>query len=222
MNSNLKKWLPLVGIIAVALAGYFLLTTTQLGAQLQSELEPEKLKQRIEAFGVFGPLVFIGIYYGAVLLFISSTVFTILGGLLFGKVWGSVYVIFAATLAAQTAFMIGRRLSGKRVTALKDKKGIGALVKKVEARCEKYGALNIFILRALFLPYIALSYAAGTIKTLKARDFFLGTLISNMIFVPAFVFLGESLLKGPKALIIPGVMICLVLSVPKIIKRFQS
>lgn len=208
-------------IIALLVLALAILLFTQI-SEIQRFLDPELLKSTIESFGIFGPAVFIVMYFTAVMLFISSTIFTILGGVLFGKLWGSIYVIFAATLAAQVAFFVGRRLSGKKISALKSKRGIGTLVKTIEAKTDKNGAVSVFVLRALFLPYIALSYAAGTIPTLKARDFFLGTFFSNIIFVPAFVYLGESLLKGPKALIIPVIMIMLVLSVPKIVKKFQK
>lgn len=217
--SRFKKygWL----LLPIAL-GVFIWTQTDIGTFIGSYLNQENLKAQIESFGAFGPLVFMATYFVVVMAFVSSTVFTILGGLLFGKLWGSLYVIIAATTAAQVAFMVGRKLSGDKIEALKNKRGIGKLIKTIEEKSDKNGVLSIIILRALFLPYIALSYAAGTISTLKGRDFFLGTLLTNIVFVPAFVYLGESLLSGPKALIIPGIMILLVLSVPRIVKRFQS
>ncbi len=217
------KWLKKYGWLLLIIAiGVLLWTQTDIGTQIQNYLNPDNLKAQIEAFGIFGPLVFMVIYFVVVMAFVSSTVFTILGGLLFGKLWGSIYVIFAATVAAQVAFIVGRKLSGDRIETLKNKKGIGKLIKTIEEKSDKNGVLSIIVLRALFLPYIALSYAAGTIPTLRGRDFFLGTLLTNIVFVPAFVYLGESLLQGPKALIIPAIMIGLVLCVPRIVKHFQS
>jgi len=214
------NWLKKYGwLVLLLMVGIFLWTQTSLGALVSEQLTQENLKAKIEAFGIFGPVVFMLTYFVLVMLFVSSTIFTILGGVLFGKFWGSLYVIVAATVAAQVAFMVGRRLSGDRIEALKNTRGIGKLIKVIEEKSDKNGVLSIIVLRALFLPYIALSYAAGTIPTLKGRDFFLGTLISNIIFVPAFVYLGDSLLAGPKGLILPIIMIILVLSVPKIIKK---
>jgi uncharacterized membrane protein YdjX (TVP38/TMEM64 family) len=68
------------------------------------------------------------------------------------------------------------------------------------------------------VPYIPASYAAGLIKEAKAKDHFFGTLVTNMIFSPAFVFFGDSLMKGPKALLLPAGLIVVVLLVPRIIK----
>lgn len=184
-------------------------------------LEPENLKKFIDQFGVWAPLVFIFLYYILVLAFISAAAFSVLAGLLFGEIWGSIYVIIAATLAAQTAFFVTQKLGPKKLSALKQKKGIGTLITKIELQTSQHGFQSIFLLRCLFAPYIPLSYAAGMIKTLKTKDFFWATLLTNIIFTPAFVFLGDSLLDGPKALILPVIMVVVVLAVPKIIKKLN-
>ncbi|NCP67755.1 TVP38/TMEM64 family protein [Candidatus Peregrinibacteria bacterium] len=188
---------------------------------LKEFLKPTNLKPFIDQFGILAPLVFMALYYGLILAFVSAAAFTIISGVLFGKIWGSIYVIIAATLAAQTAFLITKQLSDEKLNGLKSKKGIGKLIRIVEEKTQKNGFKSIFLLRCLFAPYIPLSYAAGMIKTLKARDFFFATLLTNMIFTPAFVFLGDSLLKGPKALILPLLMVILVLGIPQIIKYFK-
>ena len=188
---------------------------------LKEFLKPTNLKPFIDQFGILAPLVFMALYYGLILAFVSAAAFTIISVVLFGKIWGSIYVIIAATLAAQTAFLITKQLSDEKLNGLKSKKGIGKLIRIVEEKTQKNGFKSIFLLRCLFAPYIPLSYAAGMIKTLKARDFFFATLLTNMIFTPAFVFLGDSLLKGPKALILPLLMVILVLGIPQIIKYFK-
>lgn len=184
-------------------------------------LAPENLKAFISQFGWGAPLVFMLLYYTLVLAFLSAAAFTVLSGLLFGKIWGTLYVIIAATAAAQTAFHLAQHLGHDKLEPLKKKQGIGIVLKTVEAKCQKNGFKNLFILRCLFAPYIPLSYAAGMIKTLKARDFFFATLLANLIFSPAFVFLGDSLLQGPRALILPAIMITLVLLVPKILQKLH-
>jgi uncharacterized membrane protein YdjX (TVP38/TMEM64 family) len=188
---------------------------------LKQYLNPEYLKTLVLSFGIFAPLVFMGIYYGLTLMFVSAAAFTIIAGLLFGKLWGSIYVVIAATLSAQTAFYIARHL-GKDVLQKLPKKGIGELVHTIENKLQKNGFQSLFIMRCMFIPYIPLSYATGLIQKAKAQDFFFATLLTNMIFSPAFVFFGDSLLKGPQALILPVILIILVLLVPKIIKKLKK
>ncbi len=219
----MKKTLGLVfiGLILAAGAGIFYFSPETVD-HLKAFIDPDLLKTKIESFGVWAPLVFMAIYFSLALLFISAAAFTVLSGLLFGKLWGSIYVIIAATLAAQVGFYISRSLGGDQVHKLKDKKGIGSLISTLEEKSKSNGFRNLIVLRCLFLPYMPLSYAAGLIKTIKPRDFFFATLLTNMIFSPAFVFLGDSLLEGPKALILPVIMIILVFMVPKIVKKFQK
>lgn len=188
--------------------------------QLLEYLSKESLESFLEPFGVFAPLIFMIVYYVITLLFISATAFTIISGLLFGKLWGSIYVIIAASLSALTAFYISRYF-GKDVLEKLPEKGIGKLIKKLNEKVEHNSFKSFFVMRCLFLPYAPLSYAAGLVKKANAKDFFLATLITNIIFTPAFTYLGDSLLEGPKALILPVVLIVLVLLVPKIMKRFK-
>ncbi len=195
--------------------------------ELHAYLTEENITAWIESFGHWGPLVYMVLYYVAILFFLPATVFTILAGLLFGKFWGSVYVVIAATLSAQTAFYITRYLGSDAAQKFsKDKRGMSALIEKIRNQCEKkcklYGFRTFFIMRCLFLPYIPLSYAAGLIKTAKASDFFFATLVTNMIFSPAFVYFGDQLSEGPKALILPVILIGLVLSMPRIVKKLRK
>jgi len=217
MNSKIRFTLVFIMLSSLGAALYYF----DLVESLKEFLRPENLKIFIHQFGYLAPIVFMALYYLLVLAFISAVALTVLAGILFGKIWGSIYVIIAATLAAQTAFFITRALGPEKLDNLKEKKGIGPLIKKVESQTSDHGFKSIFLLRCLFAPYMPLSYAAGMIKTLKARDFFFATLFTNMIFTPAFVFLGDSLLDGPKALILPLILVTLVLAVPKIIKRIK-
>jgi uncharacterized membrane protein YdjX (TVP38/TMEM64 family) len=215
---KILKWGLVIFIVAVVVT---LILYYGWVEAIKNFLKPDNLKIFIDQFGVWAPLVFMALYYGLVLAFISAAAFSVLAGLLFGKLWGSIYVIIAATLAAQTAFLITRQLGPDKLKTLKAKKGIGNLIEKVEVQTKEHGFKSIFLMRCLFAPYIPLSYASGVINTLKARDFFGATLLTNIIFTPAFVFLGDSLFAGPKALILPVVLVTLVLAVPKIIKKLK-
>lgn len=217
MNQKIRLALILIFLISLSAgASYF-----NAVEHLKSFLQPASLKNFIAQFGYFAPVAFMALYYFLVLAFISAVALTVLAGILFGKIWGSIYVIIASTLAAQTAFFITRALGPEKLDNLKEKKGIGPLIKKVESQTSDHGFKSIFLLRCLFAPYMPLSYAAGMIKPLRARDFFFATFFTNLIFTPAFVFLGDSLLDGPKALILPLILVTLVLATPKIIKRIK-
>ncbi|MFB8788387.1 MAG: VTT domain-containing protein [Potamolinea sp.] len=64
----------------------------------------------VKSLGTWESIVFIALYILATLLFVPGSILTIGGGVLFGVVWGSIYVVIAATLGASLAFLIGRYL----------------------------------------------------------------------------------------------------------------
>ncbi len=66
------------------------------------------LQASIEQAGILAPLLFMAVYAGATIVFIPGTPLTLLGGALFGPVWGTVYVVLGATLGALGAFLFAR------------------------------------------------------------------------------------------------------------------
>lgn len=189
-----------------------------LDEAIRTYANPEFIQQQIAAFGFLAPLIYVGFYFLAAIMLWSTTMLTILGGLLFGGLWGSVYAIIAATLASQVAFLIARRISSDRIKKLKI---VTPLIKKIESRLNKNGVLSIMTLRFLFVPYIGLSYASGTIPQLKGRDLFFGTLLSNFFLIPVFVYFGDALLNDPRILFVPFMIITLVVVFPRLMRLMK-
>ncbi len=217
----MRKIFKIALFLTLMISGYYFAQELGYLESIKEFIKPENLKIFIYSFGILAPIIFMGIYYVLTLALISAAFFTVLAGVLFGKVWGSIYVIIAATTAAQTGFYVIKKFN-KKFSKWENNPTIKPFIKLLEKKLKKNGFRNFFILRCLFLPYMPLSYAAGFIKTAKAKDFFFATLFTNMIFSPAFVFLGDSLLAGPKALILPIILIMCVLLVPKILKKFHK
>jgi hypothetical protein len=67
-----------------------------------------RLRERIDGLGAWAPLVFVLGYVAAVVAFVPALPLTILGGLVFGAAWGTVYVAIAATTGACLSFLIAR------------------------------------------------------------------------------------------------------------------
>ena len=65
----------------------------------------------VDSLGWLAPIAFIVIYNIATLLFIPGSLLTLKGGCLFGFLWGSMYVLIAATIGATFAFLVGRYIS---------------------------------------------------------------------------------------------------------------
>jgi len=73
----------------------------------------------IESLGYIGGIAFIAIYILSTVVFVPATILTLGAGVVFGVVWGSIYVFFGATLGAIAAFLVGRYLArdwvGKKI-----------------------------------------------------------------------------------------------------------
>jgi uncharacterized membrane protein YdjX (TVP38/TMEM64 family) len=83
----------------------------------------------IGRLGPWGPVIFIGIYVVAAVLFVPGSVLTLGAGALFGVVLGSFCVSISATLGATAAFLVGRYLARD------------AIARKIE-RNEKFAAID--------------------------------------------------------------------------------
>ncbi len=66
------------------------------------------LKAWIEDFGPLAPLAFIAGYILAVIFFVPGLPITVLGGVAFGPIWGTVYVSIASTIGVALTFLIAR------------------------------------------------------------------------------------------------------------------
>src|SRR5215467_1161294 len=65
----------------------------------------------IGKLGPWGPVIFVGLYVVATVLFVPGSVLTLGAGAVFGVVLGSVCVSISATLGATASFLVGRYLA---------------------------------------------------------------------------------------------------------------
>jgi uncharacterized membrane protein YdjX (TVP38/TMEM64 family) len=161
---SIGKILLVTGLImlAIAAAKYF-----QLQQLLYAALA------WIKTLGYLAPIAFICIYNLATVLLIPGSLLTLGGGVIFGAVWGSIYVLIAATLGATFAFLIGRYLSRDWVRQQLDKY---PKFKAIEAAVSKEG-LKVVLLTRLspIFPFNLLNYAFG-VTSVSLKDYVLGSI----------------------------------------------
>ena len=203
-----------------ALIGIFLLMLIFIYPKISEFTDVEALRNTLETFGWLAALVFSVIYIIAGILLLPLSVFSIAAGTLFGLFWGLIIVLISATISAALSFIIARQFTS---FVPRFKKGF---IQKLQNTVEKYLEKNtfqaIFILRLLYLPYIGLSFAAGLVRKCKFWPFVLATFLTNIIGSFVFVYFGDQLGRGLKALIIPVILIGLSLLIPYIVKKFAS
>ncbi len=122
--------------------------------------------QWVESLGYLGGVAFILIYIIATIAFFPGAILTLGAGVLFGVVFGSIYVFVGATLGAIAAFLVGRYIArdwiGKKIS---DNQQFVAIDKAVGK--EGFKIVLLTRLSPIF-PFNFLNYAFGvTGVTLK-------------------------------------------------------
>jgi uncharacterized membrane protein YdjX (TVP38/TMEM64 family) len=151
--------------------------------------------QWINGLGALGGVVFIAIYIIATLAFLPAAILTLGAGVIFGVIWGSLYVFIGATLGAVAAFLVGRYLARGWV-----KQKISSYQKfaNIDQAVSKEGLKIVFLIRlSPLFPFNLLNYALG-VTSVSLKDYFLASvgMIPGTIM---YVYLGH--LAGDLALI---------------------
>ncbi len=128
--------------------------------------------QWIDSLGAVGALAFIGLYIIATVAFLPGSILTLGAGVIFGVVWGSLYVFVGATLGATAAFLVGRYLArGWVANKIAGNKKFAAIDQAVGTE-----GLKIVLLTRLspVFPFNLLNYAFG-ITGVSLKDYFIGS-----------------------------------------------
>jgi len=151
MRARGVKFLILIIFIVAAFVSVRALGLTEY-------LDQERLRALIAGYGPFGPLVFMLIYSVAPSLMMPGLPITVIGGIIFGPIWGSVYVIFGATVGASVAFLIARYMGRSWVESMLK----GGRLAELDARVERQGWKIVAFTRLIPLfPFNFLNYAFG-------------------------------------------------------------
>ncbi|HIK07024.1 MAG TPA: TVP38/TMEM64 family protein [Trichormus sp. M33_DOE_039] len=128
--------------------------------------------QWIDSLGTVGAIAFIALYMIATVAFLPGSILTLGAGVVFGVVWGAIYVFIGATLGATAAFLVGRYLArGWVAKKIADNKKFAAIDRAVGRE-----GLKIVLLTRLspVFPFNLLNYAFG-ITGVALTDYFIGS-----------------------------------------------
>jgi uncharacterized membrane protein YdjX (TVP38/TMEM64 family) len=143
-----------LGLVAAAIVAW------SLG--LHDRVRPERmahLRTTIEAYGAWGPLLYVVGYVVAELLFVPALPLTLLGGLVFGPVWGTLYTWTGAVLAAALAFLVARHLARDTVRRWG---AHSSRIARIDDAVERHGWRILMVTRlAPLLPFNVQNFAYG-------------------------------------------------------------
>ena len=184
-------WVKLAIIILFFVLVYVLLRVFNVD---YSKISPEKVREKILSFGLWAPIVYIVFYSLRPLILFPAAVTSMVGGLAFGPVFGTVYTVIGATICAVVEFFVARFFGrGAIARFLK-----GKLV-SVDEAIEKHGFATVLLIRLIpNAPYDVQNYSLGLTRV-RPRDYCLATFIGIIPGTFMFVYLGYSL-SDPKQL----------------------
>jgi len=118
-----------------------------------------ELREWILSLGALGPLVYILIYIGAVVLAIPGSIITIMAGVMFGSVLGVATVSVGSTIGASLAFLVSRHIARE---AIAQKLAINKKFHHLDQLTKEHGAIIVAITRLVPLfPFNLLNYGFG-------------------------------------------------------------
>ena len=213
-----RSWKPLIILIllAVVVAGVQLSGATRY-------LQQEKLQALIASYGALAPAIYILIFALAPVLFLPGLPITIVGGILFGPLWGVLYTITGATIGASLAFLVARYVARDWVAA----KLTGPTWEKLDSEVARNGWKVVAFTRLIpAFPFNLLNYAFGLTKI----SFVQYVVVSFICMLPAciaFIVFSSSLLglitgKVSPTLLMGIALIVGVSLIPVLYRRFKG
>jgi uncharacterized membrane protein YdjX (TVP38/TMEM64 family) len=218
----MKKWIK-YGLIGIVIIGILIWLFAFGGSEFFTLDNLVDLLKSIEGYGILVPIVYVVLYWIVCLFFLPAVPITLIGGLIFGPVRGSMIVSFASTTGATLAFITGRTIGRE---AILKKFGQSSSFKKIDKGVKDNGWRMLMITRLVPLfPFNLQNYLYGL------TDIPLGTymLVSWLAMLPgtiAYATLAGAIVSGNGDvgrmviyLAIGAILIVALSYIPKILEK---
>ena len=182
-----------------------------------------RLKQWIEGYGALAPAVFITGYILATVFFVPGLPITVLGGVAFGSLWGTLYVWIGATIGLGLAFLVARYAVRSTVERWVQ---ASPRIARMDGQVAGHGWRIVMLTRLVpIFPFNLQNYAYGITRI----GFWPYLITSSICMLPgtaAFTFAGGALSDGRgdvkrtlAYLAIAGVLLVLISLIPRWLQR---
>lgn len=219
---NKQTWLKIV-ITSLMVVAVVIWLYAFDGIQYFSLSGLSQFLNAIRSYGVLVPIIYVLIYWAVCLFFIPGTPITLVGGLLFGPIWGSIIISFASTTGATLAFLAGRTIGRDWV---KNKFGDSNMFRKLDKGVRDNGWRMLMITRLVPLfPFNVQNYLYG-LTDIKVGTYMLVSWLCMMPATIAYASLAGAIEKGDGDLGsmflylgIGAVIIVIMSFIPKFLKK---
>ncbi|MDO8478434.1 MAG: VTT domain-containing protein [Candidatus Rokubacteria bacterium] len=217
-----RGWVrPVIALLLVA-AGIVAARSLGLGDLIRLE-NVARLKLWIEGYGALAPAIYVVGYILATVFFVPGLPITVLGGVAFGPLWGTLYVWIGATIGAGLAFLVARYAVRSTVERWVQ---ASPRIAKVDGQAAKHGWRIVMLTRLVpIFPFNLQNYAYGITRI----GFWPYLITSSICILPgtaAFTFAGGALSDGRgdvrrtlAYLAIAGVLLVLISLIPRWLQR---
>ncbi|PIW50691.1 hypothetical protein COW20_01955 [bacterium (Candidatus Blackallbacteria) CG13_big_fil_rev_8_21_14_2_50_49_14] len=166
------RWLAIAGILIVLI---ILFKRYELG----SFFNQKQIQAWLTPFGIWAPLVFMGLFVVSMLLMvIPYSLMCGVGALLFGVAWGTLWSVLGGTLAALAVYGASRIVGQKMIR----KQTGNPRWENLNRRLEKDGFYYLLLMRTIaILPFNLLNFACA-FTAIKLRHFIFANLIGLIPF----------------------------------------
>ncbi|WP_079477124.1 TVP38/TMEM64 family protein [Halobacillus salinus] len=165
-------------------------------ARRQFDISPQGVREYILSVGVWGPLLFMGIYAIGPIIAFPTSVLSLGAAYAYGVWPGMLYIIIGATAAGITGYIMGR-FFGDSVLKFQE----SPWAQKIYPRMKEQGFLYVFVLRLIpLVGFDILSYLAGMTRV-KLKSFIPATIFGMIPGTFAYSLVGSSLATGDTTLV---------------------
>jgi uncharacterized membrane protein YdjX (TVP38/TMEM64 family) len=217
----MPSWLRPVLVVVLIAAGIVAARALGLGEVIRLE-NLSRLKQWIESYGALAPVIFIVGYVLAAVLFVPGLPMTVLGGVVFGPVWGTAYVWIAATVGAALAFLVARYAVRSTVERWVQ---ASPRIATIDGQVAEHGWRIVMLTRLVpVFPFNLQNYAYG-ITRMGFWPYVITSAICMLPGTAAFTFAGGALSEGRGVrrtlayLALAGVLLVLISLIPRWLAR---
>ncbi|MBA2176760.1 TVP38/TMEM64 family protein [Halobacillus locisalis] len=172
------------------------------------DVSTEGIRDYILSFGIYGPLLFMGIYAIGPIIAFPTSVLSLAAAFAYGFWPGILYIVIGATAASVTGYIMGR-FFGDSVLKFQESEW----AQKIYPRMKEQGFLYVFVLRLIpIVGFDILSYLAGMTRV-KLKSFVPATVIGMLPGSIAYSLVGSSLASGDRTLIFVALAVLALLLV---------
>lgn len=143
----------------------------------------------VDSLGFWGAIAFAALYIIATAMCLPGSILALAGGVLFGKLWGSLIVFMSAIIGAYIAFNLSRYYMRDRIEKRWRKHRYSKIINQIAD-----GGWKIACLLHLspIIPFNLINYALGASK-ISQKDFLVATFIGILPGVLLYAFIGSTI-----------------------------